>query len=730
MEFVSRQDIIAKEEAKSAVREITLSNDKFSVVLDANVPAIREFRGPGGGSIICEKSLDPVYYLWREKEGGLIWSYADPSVKITYCATLDRTRVVYSARITSGDELAATADLFFALVGSELRVGFENIKEMPGYKLTDICWPRLADVSGPEARMVTGRWAGRLVDPSKCKTGIVEHSAFWIDPIVGGLLYNPSMLLAITPNAPGDTVISSVARVDGASSAGFGVRFSHWMVGGSDASKWFVNQPSSTIRLRIACAGQDGVSRPVDWTDGAKLLRREVVNVRPPSLYQDSVLYKIFMDSKTQYLDFPQDRAITTIAQARQIMDEIDRLTDGRKQIAYLTGTEHEGLDTGYPDMLVMDPRVGTYEELVDLMNDGPKYNTTVSFHAGVNEMYKDSPLWDDSIICRNPNGALTAYGSFEGGVGYWTNYDKFASHGLPELLDGILAAFPIRDTYHLDVCSTRACNVDFNPESPCGTTQGYQGRLKLFSEFNRHGIDVTSEGFMSWFVGHIGHAWLLKCDPNSCYQGDEPVPFVPFVYHGHATYGLPSELNPLLGLLYGSTFSVDLTPHDLPTYTQGKSTFLWNGNSLMDCLYVQNIPYQMLRNRQMKGYSREGDIRRVTYDNDTYVQIKVSDEAMTPWMGYKDGLDYNYEIVVDGRLVSKDFTTFVPSPRKGAWIAYSKHGGTIVYPAPAGWTDARKVLVTRLLDSEPDSSIRSIILGDEIKISLPAACPVRLEYR
>ena len=149
-----------------------------------------------------------------------------------------------------------------------------------------------------------------------------------------------------------------------------------------------------------------------------------------------------------------------------------------------------------------------------------------------------------------------------------------------------------------------------------------------------------------------------------------------------------------------------------------------------MDCIYLQNFPYQMLRLREMEGYSREGNIRRVTYDKNTYVQIEVANEAMKPFMGYKSEYTYKYEIVVDGRLVSKDFSVFVPSPRKGAYIAYARNADTVTYPAPEGWTDSSKIKITPLVDEKPSKLVKVTIDKGQIILGLPGKFPVRLEYR
>ena len=332
--------------------------------------------------------------------------------------------------------------------------------------------------------------------------------------------------------------------------------------------------------------------------------------------------------------------------------------------------------------------------------------------------------MWDDNVVCRDINGDLVVYGHFSGGVGYWVNQDWFAGHGLQRFLDRLLLMYPISKTYHLDVLTTRASNVDFNPEHPCNWIAGYLGRLKQIESFNMRGLDVTSEGFMSWFVGKIGHAWLLRCDPMSSILGEEAIPFVPFIYHGHATYGQPSELNPLWGILYGTTCSVDLAP---------RSPFLWKGNSLLDCLYLQNFPFQMLRQREITNYERHGDVRRVDYGVDSYVEVDVSDANLQPYQGYKPGDMGHFKIVVDGHEIAKDFTAFVSSPRSGGdYLAYSKLGGTVTYPLPKGWSHDGHLTIEALLRESDNNKFQAEakIVEGNIVLTLPSSYPVRIRQK
>lgn len=703
---------------------IALETPSARVLLDRQRPMIRQIGRGETGVLNGPRSENfPAFRFYRKKDGAWLSSLDSPAVKVSYSVSVDPTRVTYTAEVSSSGEKAFQCDLVFSLADNELRVGFQNLREQPGFLLTAITWPRILEARGNDARMVTGYRSGRLVDPNRCVPITLTHENSWIFPYPGGLVYTGGTLAAVTLVSPADTIVSSVGRDGGVVSAGFGTDFSVRATAPGPWERWLSEGGSSFIRIRILEKPEDRKT-PLVWMDGARMLRDavEVQSMIPPPFYQNTVLYKILMDIKG-YPGLPPGKPVTDINQAAEFVRQIQTLTDGYRQVVYLTGAQHEGQDSKYPDVFTMNKDVGTYEDLVKFMRSGESWGATISFHSSMNEVYRDSPMWNEDIVCRDINGNFMPYGNYAGGTGYWINYDRWVNHGLQGFLDRLLFMYPISKTYHLDVMSTRPSNGDFNPEHPCNSMGGYLGRLKEVASFNLRGLDLTSEGFISWFAGRIGHAFLLRCDPYPSVIGDEEVPFVPFVYHGHATYGMPSELNPLIGILYGATFALDL-------YGIDPMPFHWKGNTLLDSLYLMNFPYQMLRQREIQDYTRAGDVRRVTYDADTYVEIEVPQSDFAPFGGYQKDAMGSFKVVIDGREIAKDFTAFVPSPRgDGGFLAYSKLGGSVTYAAPEGWNETATLKVTPLLEDaqQPPSQVEAKVSDGKITLTLPAAYPVRV---
>ena len=184
---------------------IALSNATTQVLLDSSVPLIQQIGSQKEGTLSSPRYKGTPEFRFYRKADGTWWSsLASPDVSVSYHVAEGPTRVIYTVEVHCGQETAFQCDITFSLAGNELRVGYENVQEQPGYLLTSVNWPRLLEVRGNDARMVTGRSAGRLLDPNRCTPATVSHGNFWGDPFTGGLLYTPDVLAAVTVISPGD----------------------------------------------------------------------------------------------------------------------------------------------------------------------------------------------------------------------------------------------------------------------------------------------------------------------------------------------------------------------------------------------------------------------------------------------------------------------------------------------------------------------------------------------
>ena len=686
---------------------VTLSNKTISVKLDKNKPAILSFEGENGGKLYGDAfDQGPSFFLCQEKTGENRWSIAKP-LHVTFALSkIQKEDARYTVIIHWGDVEAAHCDIFYHLKGNELTVGFGNVVEKSGYQLLTFRMPELVSVlrSQHGSRMAIPWESGRLISLSNTFNGEMEHHSDWLNPMLAGLVYTHRILAGMQLETPDDILRSHLWDYNSNAVAGLGVDFTH-RYAAAHPSLQFVAETHSQVHILIK---ESTHKRVLTWVDGAKLLRQRMTAI-PPGRYRDCLIYKIFCDT-------PGDGNPTTFDEALNLVKEIYFLTDGLKQIVYLVGWQHHGHDTGYPDVFTVNARLGGYSELVKVMDSAKKYNAVISFHDNYDDAYEDSHAWTPDIIARGPDGELMKGGIWAGGQSYIISSGWYLHHGALKRIRRTLAMYPIRESYHIDVLSTVPDRVDFNPSHPQSAKDDLEGRLGIVLAFQQDGVNVTSEGFTSWFVGHVGYFWLLLHDDTHAYAGDEAIPFIPFVFHGRALYALGWPNNDsqyLEEVLYGGNFSTDLR----------KETPL---KQILDRIYLINAPWRMLAYRQMEKCERKGDIIRISYGPN----ITESDEkpkSIGPTFVEVNSSTNEYCVVVDGRLISQNFSVFVPGEKSNTWVAYSRCERELVYPTPKGWKGSSIVRGVCLTAHGTGERVSCWISKGEIHLKAPAGQPVRV---
>jgi len=601
---------------------------------------------------------------------GLEWELERQDRAAVYHATVNRERAT-----------CLTFDLSFRLDGSQAEVVLDNVVEQQGYQLVTVRASRLVAATA-NARLALPHRAGRLIDPSAGPPAEQAFGLGWFDPLLAGVVYDDKLLCAASIDGVDDRLVAGTVH----GCATVGAAFDHRSPAAQGVPSLLLSERAG-IRLRFV----KPAGRAPSWMDGARLLRSELT-ATPPAVYDDTVIYKIFCDT-------PGAKSYTTFAQAVDLIRRYGNLIDHAPQIAYLVGWQHRGHDTGYPDVYTVNQRLGGLDGLQQAIANAAELNAVLSFHDNYDDAYLSSPLWDPEVIARDPAGNLMKGGVWAGGQSYIFSFRKYGLGEAQQRVTRTLDMYPIRVSYHIDVLSAVPRRRDYNPASPTSGTDSIAGKRAIVEAFNRRGIDVTSEGLTAPFVGVIGHSWHLQRGGETLFPGEQRIPFVPYVYHGHATYGgaKPTTDDIPDALVYGATFSAD--------FNRGTPE-----RQLTDSYYLLTVPYLQLRRREMTGFQAHGTIRRSEFGPDTYVEV---DEAGP-----------HYQVVVDGRLIARDFTSFAPNSRGDAWLAYSRDGGPIDFPAPDGWSAAKGVSLTADGTGE---AVPVAIEAGRIRIELKAGGPVKV---
>lgn len=249
--------------------------------------------------------------------------------------------------------------------------------------------------------------------------------------------------------------------------------------------------------------------------------------------YHQTLTMKMFMCDRN-------GKVYLTLDQALEVMRKIDNLTRGIPKIIYLVGWQYNGHDSGYPSWGKVNSklkRIGdssAVTSLIWLMNEGSKYNTTVSLHINMLDASKDSPLWEEyiekDIVARNTDGTLRNYV-----WGYPISYTREWEEGLAQRrIDSLCDMLPLKraGTVHIDAFHTYVPEQGETPISPyhgITTDQEIETQKKIFRYWRDKEIDLTSEFDDNYrkdpFIGLQPMAWH--------FGGLDPMKIPPTLYCG-----------------------------------------------------------------------------------------------------------------------------------------------------------------------------------------------------
>jgi len=228
--------------------------------------------------------------------------------------------------------------------------------------------------------------------------------------------------------------------------------------------------------------------------------------------YHLTLTDKIFLCIKSDPKEGTPAGVNCTFAQALERIRKVDNMTKGIPKIMYLVGWQFEGHDSKYPawseaNELLKRPEDKTaLDSLLWLMNEGYRYNTTVSLHINMNDAYENSPLWD---LYKKKGLIVEKGGEWGGEQSYLISHLKEWESGLAQKrIDDLLAMLPLEKagTIHIDAFWM----VDDNKEEELATMR------KIVRYWRSKGVDITIEGLAQpdhndALIGLVPMAWHIN---------------------------------------------------------------------------------------------------------------------------------------------------------------------------------------------------------------------------
>jgi hypothetical protein len=110
-----------------------------------------------------------------------------------------------------------------------------------------------------------------------------------------------------------------------------------------------------------------------------------------------------------------------TFDEAAQVAEHLKRDLDLDRVLFIMGGWIRRGYDNQHPDILPAAPECGGSDAFAAACKRIRGLGYVLSLHDNYQDMYRDSPSWDESYLMRRPDGSLARGGRWAGGRAYLT---------------------------------------------------------------------------------------------------------------------------------------------------------------------------------------------------------------------------------------------------------------------------------------------------------------------
>ncbi len=494
-----------------------------------------------------------------------------------------------------------------------------EVCEKDGCELLDVKLPNF--VAKANAQLITSFMGGRKADPTKAFAWGYEQR---YEKRNVAVLESEGEIYAIETPYLDDKLHHSIFGFNGLRYASVGATFTYRLrMYGDNESIRVINVPTMYIYSANTMSGI------------LEYLRR---GLKKRSHMYDRGLFYYFQ------IECDGFDEVRTFSDALQRVKDLYEITGGAKQVMLLRGWQHQGHDTGYPDVFTVNKKAGSLEDLKYLISEARKYNAIVTFHDNYDDMYEENGYFDGDIAARNSHGEYMTSWIWVSGISVLTSFPKLIKSGkMQKRVKKTLEMYPVKDSYHLDVLSCEVRRYDFSPEISMAAQEVVEYKKAVIKEFEKYGFTITSEAVSQPFANLIGHAWSLGYLPDwlRLFSCEESYPLMPMIYHGFLGY---SESDQWYSVVSGAEI--------VPGITGGLGNY-------KEVYYLKTLPIGLLCNCTLDDYKYENGEYITRYSDGTVIRLNGDD----------------IEIKNGERYLTKDGNTLVDGYEKGEYIGYTKCG-------------------------------------------------------
>jgi hypothetical protein len=656
-------------------------------------------------NIFDNQHLLPEIILRDRSRDVLIYSY-EAEINVTYqISEQSVTNVSYKTTIFLYGQEVAGCKICFNMVAEKLNISVCDVWEKEGFELLEVIMPSLVTSKSPDTKIASFFGGGREINIIDCRPIGYEHA---YDVRGTAAIYN-EQVMAIVESASLDNKISiKVEENSDGKRAVLGASIvMRVKARGNVPSIPIKGNPGITVDFSDESWGKPS------WQAAARFWRKGIAG-RNRDIYRRALLYKYSLS----YGPYPDASMISenmpysvsrltknrTFSDAEDIVRKFCYITDGAPQVFYMVGWQYQGHDTGYPYVFDVNASVGIKEELEGLIKRGKEYNAIISMHDNYDDAYF-SPYYDPEIISADEWGKPYKGWIWTGGLSTIISPVKYYEQGkMAERVHKTIENFGVKKSYHLDVLSSEVRRYDFDSNRPSAADECMTYRKRTVDEFNKYGIDITSETLTHPFVGSIGFAYSTRDDygADQLFTGEKYKPITSMVYHGFIQYNGGDTSNN--GILNGIVTGAYMKLGDLEENISVRE---------VRAFYQQSLPMGLLYDETIEDVYEDEEDMVITYSNNGCVRLNKRNNS--------------YEIIVAGRKIAYNWSTFAPGFKEGSYLAYSVKETTLCYPLPEEWKGCNEFKAVILTFEGEGGRMPCRRDGESILLDIPADTPIRV---
>lgn len=192
-----------------------------------------------------------------------------------------------------------------------------------------------------------------------------------------------------------------------------------------------------------------------------------------------------------------------TFDEAAQVAEHLKNDLKLDRVLFAMGGWIHRGYDNQHPDILPAAPECGGDAAFSECARRVQRLGYVLNLHDNYQDIYRDSPSWDERYIMKTPDGKLSRGGHWAGGIAYLTCSQMALE--LARRPQNLLAVKRLSnaDSYFIDTTYAAGLQECFDPAHPLTRADDMRWKIAL-SDYARDVFGIFgSECGREWAIPH-----------------------------------------------------------------------------------------------------------------------------------------------------------------------------------------------------------------------------------